>query len=95
MFSTLLLGMYLWYRCLDAVSGGDGRLERNARFWALSWLLLQFWCILVPPLFGLDGWSVEAILRSFLFAFPCLLLYVVPVISAEPCSALDGPSPNY
>lgn len=90
LFSTLLLTMFLWYHCLNAVFGGANvRLERMARAWARGWFLLVSGCAVFPLVFQCEGYPLGETLRTLLFALPCLVLYSMPV--AESGTELASP----
>lgn len=97
LFSTLLLSMFLWYHCLNAVFGGGVlRLERMARAWARGWLLLVVGCAALPRLFDCEGYPLGQSLQTVLFALPCLVLYWLPVAPCPQSPALsEQPSSNW
>lgn len=98
LFSNLLLAMFLWYHCLNAVFGGGVlRLERMARAWAKGWVMLVLSCIVVPPLFQCGGYPLAESLNTILFAIPCLVLYWLPVApsSYEGSSISDQPGSTW
>jgi len=95
-FSVLVLSMFLWYHCLNAMFGGAERLERTSRFWAKCWLLLTAASLVVPPAFGCDGWPLQQTLLSLLLATPCMVLYWLPVAPSHFTSAsTDNPSQSW
>jgi hypothetical protein len=79
--TTLALGMFLWYHCLNAVLGSV-RLDRMTRLWALLAGAALLSSTIFPVLLGVEGRHAVIFFRTVLFSLPCLALYLLPILAA-------------